>query len=99
MNWNIEQITAIPSMPNPRFDLHPQYGLACLVHGVRYRTLYMNGQPLLTWSPEQFPDVSGVRWFSQDQVFLWLVNRNAVLASDTAWTPFLASFAPMITFS
>ena len=90
MNWKIEQITAIPSMPNPRFDLHPQYGLACLVDGVKSRTLYLNGQPCRTWSTEKFPSVWGVRWFSQDQVFLWLVNRNAVLASGRTWTPFPA---------
>lgn len=77
-------------MPNPRFDLHPKYGLACLVNGVKSRTLYLNGQPSRTWSTEQFPDVSGVRWFSQDQVFLWLVNRNVVLASGRKWTPFRA---------
>jgi hypothetical protein len=32
----------------------------------------------------------GVRWFSQDQLFLWLVNRNAALASGRTWTPFPA---------
>lgn len=77
-------------MPNPRFDLHPQYGLACLVDGVKSRTLYLNGQPCRTWSTEKFPSVWGLRWFSQDQVFLWLVNRNAVLASGRTWTPFPA---------
>ena len=77
-------------MPKPRFDLHPQYGLACLVDGVKSRTLYLNGQPCRTWSTEEFPDVSRVRWFSQDQVFLWRVSRNAVLASARTWTPFPA---------
>jgi hypothetical protein len=90
MNWKIEQITAIPSVHNGRFDLHPQHGLACLVNGVKTQALYLNGHPCRTWSTEEFPDVWGVRWFSQAQVCLWLVNRNAVLASGTTWTPFSA---------
>ena len=90
MNWKIEQISTFPSEVNLRFDLHPQYGLACLVNGLKSRTLYLNGSPCRTWSTEEFPDVSRVRWFSQDQVFLWRVNRNAVLASAGTWTPFPA---------
>jgi hypothetical protein len=90
MNWKIEQISTFPSKVNLRFDLHPQYGLACLVDGVKSRTLYLNGNPCRIWSTEEFPDVWGVRWFSQDRVFLWLVNRNAVLASGRTWTPFPA---------
>jgi hypothetical protein len=31
-----------------------------------------------------------VRWFSQDEVFLWRIDRNAVLASEKTWTPFPA---------
>jgi hypothetical protein len=59
MNWKIEQITNFPSKVNLRFDLHPQYGLACLVDGVKSRTLYLNGNPCRTWSTEEFPDVWG----------------------------------------
>ena len=78
-------------MANGRFvDLHPQYGMACLVDGVKSQTLYLNGQQCRTWSTEEFPDVWGVRWLSQDRVFLWWVNRNAVLALGRTWTPFPA---------
>ncbi|MGH6849527.1 MAG: hypothetical protein ACREDD_03590 [Methylocella sp.] len=87
MNWKIEQITALPPVANNRFDLHPQYGLACLASDAKSQTLYLNGKPCRSWSKEEFPNVSRVRWFSQDQVLLWLVDRNAVRASEKTWMP------------
>ncbi|MGH6822482.1 MAG: hypothetical protein ACRECP_11820 [Methylocella sp.] len=87
VNWKIEQITTIPSMTNRRFDLHPQYGLACLVSDTESQTLYLNGRQCRTWSITKFRSIWGVRWFSQDQVLLWWVDMNAVRASEKTWMP------------
>jgi hypothetical protein len=67
------------------FDIHEDFGLACLVEDEETRTLYLNDRFCRSWSRENHPYIHAVRWFSEHQVIAWLVEFQAALISADNW--------------
>jgi hypothetical protein len=67
------------------FDIHENFGLACLVEDEETTTLYLNDRFCRSWSREDHPFIHKIRWFSERQVIAWLVEFQAALISVDNW--------------
>ncbi len=67
------------------FDIHENFGLACVVQDGETATLYLNDRRCRSWSRENHPLLHEIRWFSEHQVVGWLVEFQAAVISADKW--------------
>jgi hypothetical protein len=67
------------------FDLHEEFGLACLVKEEETTTLFLNELRCRSWSREDHPYIHAIRWFGEHHVIAWLVEFQAALISVDNW--------------
>jgi hypothetical protein len=85
MRIEVKKLTGLPLSRATRFDLHEDFGLACLVEDKGEVTLYFNDLKCRTWAKEERLNIWGVKWFDANHVVLDLEGPKIAIVSATAW--------------
>jgi hypothetical protein len=85
MRIEVKKLTDLGPSRVAYFDLHEDFGLACLVEDKGEVTLYLNDSRCRSWPKEEHPNIWAVKWFCHDQVLLYPVTTSAAIVSARSW--------------
>jgi hypothetical protein len=85
MRVEVKKLTDLGPSRVAYFDLHEDFGLACLVQDKGEVALYLNDSKCRSWAKEEHPNIWAVKWFCREQVLLYPVTTSAALVSARSW--------------
>jgi hypothetical protein len=85
MRVEVKKLTGLRFSHMTRFDLHEDFGLACLVEDDGEVTLYFNDLKCRTWTKEEHPNSWGIKWFDANHVVLDLDAPKIEIVSAQTW--------------
>jgi hypothetical protein len=85
MQIKLTNITGIASPKVEHFDLHEEFGSACLVETGERVTLYFNGIACRSWLKREHPHIENVKWVDVNTVILYYDGIGAAIVSMESW--------------
>lgn len=99
MRIEVKQLTGLRFCRMTRFDLHEDFGLACLVEDKGEVTLYLNDSKCRAWAKEGHSDILGMKWFDADHIVLVLEGPEIAIVSAQSWQQFEFGYASQLYIS
>jgi hypothetical protein len=85
MRINLKNITGIASPKVEHFDLHEEFGAACLVEAGELVTLYLNCIACRSWMKQEHPHIENIKWFDFKTVILYFDDSGVAIVSMERW--------------
>jgi hypothetical protein len=85
MQLKLTNITGIASPKVEHFDLHEEFGVACLVEAGEKVTLYLNGVTCRSWLKQEHPHIENIKWVDVNTVILYYDGIGAAIVSMEFW--------------
>ena len=85
MQVKLENITGIASPQVAQFDLHEEFGAACLVEAGERVTLFLNQIACRSWLKQEHPHIVNIKWFDFNSVILYYDGIGAAIVSGDNW--------------
>lgn len=85
MRIEVKKLTDLGPSCVAYFDLHEDFGLACLVEEKGEVTLYLNDSKCRSWAKDEHPNIWAMKWFCHDQVLLYPVMTSVAIVSARSW--------------
>ncbi len=85
MQITLKNITGIASPKVEHFDLHEEFGVACLVEEGERVTLALNQIACRSWLKQDHPHIVSIKWFDVNTVILYYDGIGAAIVSMERW--------------
>lgn len=85
MQVKLKNITGIASPQVAQFDLHEEFGAACLVEGGEKVTLTLNQIACRSWMKQEHPHIRSIKWFDVNSVILYYDEGIVAIVSLECW--------------
>ncbi|MGH6852539.1 MAG: hypothetical protein ACREDJ_04935, partial [Methylocella sp.] len=85
MPIELKNLTQIASLKVGHFDLHEEFGAACLVEAGERVTLYLNQVECRSWLKQEHPRIEKIKWFDFKQAILYFDGIGAAIVSAESW--------------
>ena len=85
MRIQLKNLTRNASLKAGYFDLHEEFGSACLVEAGERVTLYLNQVSCRSWLKQEHPNIRKIKWFDFNQVILYSDGIGAAIVSTESW--------------
>ncbi|MGH6840323.1 MAG: hypothetical protein ACREDT_16355 [Methylocella sp.] len=85
MRIKLKNLIRIASLKAGHFDLHEEFGVACLVQAGEIVTLRLNQVPCRSWLKQEHPHIKQLKWFDCNQVVLYHDGIGAAIVSAESW--------------
>ncbi|MGH6839418.1 MAG: hypothetical protein ACREDT_11585 [Methylocella sp.] len=85
MRIELKILTGIASLMAGHFDLHEEFGAACLVEAGERVTLYLNQVECRSWLKQEHPNIEKIKWLDFNQVVLYHDGIGAAIVSAESW--------------
>jgi hypothetical protein len=85
MQIKLKNITGIASPKVEHFDLHEEFGAACLVEAGERVTLTLNQIACRSWMKQEHPHIVNIKWFDINTVILYYDGIGAAVVSMESW--------------
>jgi hypothetical protein len=85
MRISLKNITGIASPWVEQFDLHEEFGSACLVEAGERVTLTLNQIACRSWIKQEHPHIVNIKWFDFNAVILYYDGIGAAIVSMESW--------------
>jgi hypothetical protein len=85
MQIKLTNITGIASPKVEHFDLHEEFGVACLVEAGEKVTLSFNQFACRSWLKQDHPHIVNIKWFNFNSAILYYDGIGAAIVSMEGW--------------
>lgn len=85
MRIKLSNMTGIASPKVEHFDLHEEFGVACLVEAGERVTLTLNQIACRSWLKQEHPHIVNIKWFDVNSVILYYDGIGAAIVSVENW--------------
>ncbi|MGH6867395.1 MAG: hypothetical protein ACREDA_00685, partial [Methylocella sp.] len=95
----LKTLTGIASLKAGHFDLHEEYGVACLVEAGESVTLCLNQVPCRSWLKQEHPKIAKIIWLDFNRVVLYYDEYGGAIVSAESWNSIRFGFVDHLYIS